>query len=98
MLEKLLDIQVAYERTLSQPDRAAPGSFGSIMREAFPDLLRAFLETLDENRQLRGFVASPLVVSAANAAKLEFARYSDPATGEPYDSQRSRNGSLRRGG
>ena len=86
MLEQLLDLQVAYERSAPNSGAADPAAFDQLMRAAFPGLVRAIAETIEENRRLRGLSASSLAPAEPSAAPLEFEGYSDPVSGDVTDS------------
>ncbi|MBN3760933.1 hypothetical protein [Burkholderia sp. Ac-20365] len=88
MLEKLLSLKNQYEGCVGnqRSQAAALDDLKDTLLGAFPDLYRAFVETIEENRLLRGMAANSLVAPAPNAAPLIFTGYLAQSESEGFDS------------
>ncbi|MFP3637512.1 hypothetical protein [Paraburkholderia sp. SIMBA_054] len=89
MLEQLLILKADYEATYGAGGAASESArahFADRLLSAFPNIYRAFVDTIEENRLLRGMAASALVTPAENASPLVFAGLISPLEDEAFDS------------
>lgn len=86
MLERLSELKALYEISAGGGEDTGLRSFSAQLVAAFPDLCRAYVEAVEENRLLRGLAATALVTPAPNAAPLTFEGFLARVEGDIYDS------------